>query len=314
MGAINTELDYKGFIDADVINVKFNGTLYENLPKRVISETENAYGDLNDSLFPFELHSNTSFVNTLSSRGAFNSIEVSIPSKSEVNVDECFKKAVESVAGFSCTETRTLLTEESVTTTDNDGIILGEFNYSDPITANTIIVTFNGTEYICSKATDGSANNYGATFDLGSEAFDWSKYPFSITSDSGSNLVATQTVGTYSIKIETFESSVETSDCFKRAVRTALPSPLILDINDNDGTLDKTFGEIKDAYLSGRTVLLDPVNPTPILREKSLKSYQLMTELDVDAEGGGEIVFRGKFSNTFQASSDDEYPMLKVEE
>lgn len=165
--------------------------------------------------------------------------------------------------GYECTETRTVLTEESVTTERVEEGNQGQLTYSQQINADTIKVTFNGTQYECPMVDMGdNAYAYGG---VGQGGPDFSQYPFVVTSSAYGNEIYTETAGTYSVKIETVGSSVETSDCFKKAVRTALPSPLILDINDNDSTLDKTFGEIKDAYLSGRTVLLDPVNPTPIL-------------------------------------------------
>ena len=58
------------------------------------------------------------------------------------------------------------------------------------ITADTIKVTFNGTEYTCEKVDDG----YGdSTF---------TEYPFFIDSWQGSVLLHTQTAGTYTLKIE----------------------------------------------------------------------------------------------------------------
>ena len=58
------------------------------------------------------------------------------------------------------------------------------------ITADTIKVTFNGTEYTCQKTEDG----------YGDRTF--TEYPFIIDSWQGSVMLHTQTAGTYSLKIE----------------------------------------------------------------------------------------------------------------
>ena len=75
----------------------------------------------------------------------------------------------------------------------------------EQITANTIKVTFNGTEYECNKNTDDS---YGAVFDESIEGHDWSVYPFSIGYDpiADSMVLITESTGTYTLKIEEQQS------------------------------------------------------------------------------------------------------------
>lgn len=86
--------------------------------------------------------------------------------------------------------------EGSVTTVEAGGYNEGTFRAN--ITANTIKVTFNGTEYTCEKLED---NSFGAPYDNGTRAYDWSEYPFSIY-PSGDSSLTTQTAGTYTLKIE----------------------------------------------------------------------------------------------------------------
>ena len=66
-------------------------------------------------------------------------------------------------------------------------------------------------------------------------------------------------------------------------------SPLILHILTDDHNvmhLDKTFSEIKDAWLSGKQIILDPVvHPTKIY-EALLNIIEFLEE-----PGGGEVVF-----------------------
>lgn len=87
--------------------------------------------------------------------------------------------------------------EESVTTQasgDNARAIVQGYDLS----ADTIKVTFNGTEYVCEfKETTG----YGAG-DNGSGDLDWSEYPFNIFPRGGALKITTETAGTYTLKIE----------------------------------------------------------------------------------------------------------------
>lgn len=124
--------------------------------------------------------------------------------------------------GYSCSEEWVTLTDESVTTTVSEGssAAYGGLTYSDQITAPTIKVTFNGTEYTCNKFVDGDGIWYGAEWSDAIESFDFSTYPFSISSIGIGNILITETAGTYQVKIEAYEKTVETSECFKKAVES----------------------------------------------------------------------------------------------
>lgn len=146
--------------------------------------------------------------------------------------------------GYSCTEEWVTLTDESVTTeTSSDGN-MSVLSYSEQIVADTIRVTFDGVEYSCPLLNDGS---YGAPFDLEELAFDWSEYPFNLLRDNGNNTLTTQTAGTYQIKIEVFEATVETSECFKKAVRDACHIKLVMG-GDGYGTVTLAPMSAKDAW------------------------------------------------------------------
>ena len=125
--------------------------------------------------------------------------------------------------GFKCTETSTTLTEESITTAKPDPsapYAMGNFSYSTLIDADTITVTFNGTEYEASKIVFGSSNVYGGFTPSGP---DFSEYPFSIMSAlQGSavvNMLYTESAGTYSVKIESAILTATTTACFDKAVK-----------------------------------------------------------------------------------------------
>ena len=123
----------------------------------------------------------------------------------------------------------TVLTEESVTTSAQSGSYNARLLYLQPISANTIRVTFNGTEYECERQAMGDFFIYGASVDEQTGAFDWSEYPFCITSNSGNyppNEIYTETAGTYTIKIEApggggGDVSVESLDVTENGTYTA---------------------------------------------------------------------------------------------
>lgn len=119
--------------------------------------------------------------------------------------------------GYECDEEWVTLTEEAVTTAQDGDTVDGQLSYSETITADTIKVTFNGTEYICEKTELDNGSAYGASYDDSLDSMDWSDYPFSIFSGKGVSFLETETAGTYNIKIETYEDVITTTPCFDKA-------------------------------------------------------------------------------------------------
>ena len=153
--------------------------------------------------------------------------DASYKAKVDKCIEEGFHRVVEGESGgsggdpgYSCTEGWVTLTDESVTTEQEDFGILGDLAYSKGITADTIKVTFNGTEYTCSKVTLGISSYYGG---IGETGPDFSQYPFALQSSGPHNALYTENAGEYSIKIEELSQIVETSDCFKLAVKSVAP-------------------------------------------------------------------------------------------
>lgn len=107
----------------------------------------------------------------------------------------------------------TVLTSESVTTEASFEGAYGVLTYSTLITADTIIVTFNGVPYVCDVLIDGSDYIYGD--------IDLMTKPFYIISNSEENGLGTAEAGTYSIEIS--ESSIEVSSQFVSAVNASIP-------------------------------------------------------------------------------------------
>lgn len=124
--------------------------------------------------------------------------------------------------GYSCAEEWTTLTDESVTTEAPTGAVnptpQAPISSSKQIVADTIKVTFDGTVYECEKKTNRFVDYYGADLPtLPGGDIDWSQYPFAIISSQGNSILNTETAGTYQVKIEAFEETIETSDCFEKA-------------------------------------------------------------------------------------------------
>lgn len=171
------------------------------------------------------------------------------------NIEDGIEEALACCAdkGYECTESFTLLTNETVTTVEDGDYSISTIPYASKITADTIKVTFDGTEYLCTIDGYDEMNCYGGVSLVdGAQVIDFSDYPFGITSDSSSvfNTIYTETAGSHTIKIEASEVSVETSDCFKKAVKdvSGCSEPLVVNVDLETSELDKTWNEINEAF------------------------------------------------------------------
>lgn len=124
-------------------------------------------------------------------------------------------------AGYECTETTEQLFNETVTTEESDGEYLTRLNYAEPIEVDELTVVFNGTEYVCPKAMGMGVVQYGG-FDATGEP-DFTNYPFaivSLVSLGGGNVVMTESSITATITASAVSTTVETTECFEKAVKT----------------------------------------------------------------------------------------------
>lgn len=263
-------LSYSQLIDAEVVKVTFNGTEYE-CPRIAVSNN-NGYGGVGQSgpdfsQYPFAILSGTtpfgSYETTFFTEIA-GTYTVKIEAFEEtITTTPCFAKA----RGYSCDEEMGVLTEESVTTEFNNDAAYGDLSYSQLINQDTITVTFNGTEYECEVVEDFGAYLYGALYDGNLDAWDWSEYPFQIYSFKNSsgleNTLATETAGTYSVKIEGMQEVVTTTSCFEKAVKSVAGDTVYANMTiaqDNDGcmvfTLDKTDLEVASIIAKGQQLVV----------------------------------------------------------
>lgn len=147
---------------------------------------------------------------------------------------------VDEIRGWDVQNTQ--LFSETVTTTDDGGMNVGTLVYSDTINADSIVVTFNGTDYTCSRIDVSNAYFYGRYSQSGP---DFSEYPFAIQSSDGRNYLVTQTAGTYTVAVG--EREAVASDDFSEAVNMAVePNLSTLPLLCVSG--ETTYSEIDSAY------------------------------------------------------------------
>lgn len=117
--------------------------------------------------------------------------------------------------GYTCTETTEQLFTETVTTVEDHGFYGARLTYSRQITADELIVIFNGTQYICPKIEGDNNANYGG-FNGGRP--DFTNYPFYINSSFAGNVIVTESPMTVTVSVTATSSTVETTECFEKAV------------------------------------------------------------------------------------------------
>lgn len=160
--------------------------------------------------------------------------------------------------GYECTETTEQLFGETVTTAESEDGCFAELAYSEPITADELTVIFNGTQYICSKI-EGEDTVYYGGFDPNTGMPDFTNYPFGIVSEDGVNVIATESPMTVTVSASVTSPTVETTECFERAVKSACGRVLVVNVNEVSSTnslvLDKTWAEIQEAVVSHGVVV-----------------------------------------------------------
>lgn len=150
----------------------------------------------------------------------------------------------------------TQLFSETVTTAKDpeypDDPAWGTSTYSTQITAESITVTFNGTDYICTRiiAHEGGGFTDYAYGEFNNHEPDFTNYPFLIYTSSGGNDLCTQTEGTYTIAVSA--DALEVSDTFSDAVNMAvvIPDVSALPLRCIDG--QTAYVDMQTAFNDGR--------------------------------------------------------------
>lgn len=143
------------------------------------------------------------------------------------------------------TATQTLF-NDSVTTASSEHGNIAQVSMTQ-ITADTITVTFGGTEYTATKIVVQNASGYG-----GVDAdwnFDFTEYPFAIISGIVSTFFVTETAGTFSFKIDADVTAYDASTAFTRVVNSLVPVfRAYVNIT--------TWQEVHDAVKAGKIVYI----------------------------------------------------------
>lgn len=172
---------------------------------------------------------------------------------------------IANAGGFECTETVAEVFNETVTTekpAEEAPSAKANLAYSQTITADTLIVTFDGVEYTCPKQ-----NPVEWVSVYGDENF--SQIPFRIVSSSSGNTLYTENAGEHTIKAEIIEYSATITPCFKNAVllaaETLIPEEYYtrfsISGSDDDGyTTSISQSEIYNIAMRGSSQLL-ALNP-----------------------------------------------------
>lgn len=240
-GGYSGTFTYAKLITDDKVRVTFDGVEYECVRQNNPSPNPNVkesyyYGDPRDlTAYPFAI------ISTLQKSGG-KYVVINRLITDEAKTYSVKMEAIEDVAettdcfdiarGYSCDEEINLIMQESVTAEPTPGgWSEGDIDYSGVIQNETIIVTFDGVEYMCSRGikTSGTKKTYyygGIDFSGSDDYPDFSEYPFGIISDPNSgldgNFLLVENEGTYSIKIESYARTVNTSSCFDAAVKDAV--------------------------------------------------------------------------------------------
>lgn len=142
----------------------------------------------------------------------------------------------------------TELFSETVTTAEQGGIYGAALAYSDVIDADSIIVTFDGMEHVCSRIDKNGTHFYGG---FGERGPVFTEYPFAINSTgNNTNAVYTETAGEHTVAVSV--STLQTSADFSAAVTAANPidlSTLPLRCVEGVTTYDEATSAMKDGRL-----------------------------------------------------------------
>lgn len=215
-GIVSGTLAYTGDITSDTITVTFNGEEYvcNRIDGPAVSHIYGGWDvETNSPKFdeiPFAITTGTPFGNLIYTQTA-GTYTISVSTKT-VTTTDTFKQAVNDIAGWK-TESEAVLFDENVTTAAWSGGNIATLSYAEPITADTLKVTFDGVEYICPKISGSGFVAYGG---VGETEPDYTEFPFVIMSDGRGNSLYTEVAGAHTISVVT--DTISYTDAFKEGV------------------------------------------------------------------------------------------------
>lgn len=152
-----------------------------------------------------------------------------------------------------------LFTETVTTTVDpdfpEDGA-RGALAYSTLITADTLTVTLNGTDYVCPRIIEGNGSVYGG---YSGGAPDFTDYPFAIySSEFMGNIntnITTASAGTYAVSASLTSSAIEISDQFRTVVGNCVDTSTMPMLCVSGTT---TYADMVTAFGQGKLLFFRP--------------------------------------------------------
>ncbi len=150
--------------------------------------------------------------------------------------------------GWGVSSTQLFSESVATETIEGESFAMATFSYSTLISAESIVVTFNGTNYTVNRNGEGGYYYYG---DFGESGPSFANYPFVIESGEeeggASNAIYTASAGTYTVAVS--GASIEVSDNFSNAVNKSVDKSL-LPFRITLG--ETTFSEVATAFNEGR--------------------------------------------------------------
>lgn len=157
----------------------------------------------------------------------------------------------------------TQLLSETVTTVSQDGFYVGTLTYSGFIDSDTIIVTFDGTDYTCSRMSPSGAPfaDYGASWNDDLGEYDFSEFPFCLFSEEVGSNITTQVAGEHTIAVKT--SDVNTGADFQTAVDSIVDTSTMPMECVSQAT---TYSDMSTAFNDGRILFFKPYQGSASMR------------------------------------------------
>lgn len=206
--------------------------------------------------------------------------------------------------GYECIETRNILFEGEVTTSEDQGHIFAPIDFEDPET-ETLILTIDDVEYTLNRFLIGQydAVIYAESIDRSDPQNPVASVP--CISIDVLSWIETETVGDHSVVIAALVTSIEVTDDFRSAVAQIIAGGYVLICTRGEnGALNHTWQEIADA---GFAVLRD---------DYSGGGYRILYLWQVVRDTHSVLFFNGIDETlttidciTFTASSADDYPV-----
>lgn len=177
--------------------------------------------------------------------------------------------------GFESTQ---LFSETVITETGAFGAS-ATLSYFGIINSDTLTITFDGTDYSCTRIDAFGGYYYGGFTEQGP---DFSEYPFALQSLNRQNMIFTQNAGTYTVAVDA--PAVVASANFEKAVKA---TDLVV------VPFTTTWQEVYDALQAGRncyclTVTSGAARKDPILHAIQLDNYTVFG-ISITNEGVTEV-------------------------